>query len=220
MLNKVPEVTLYFWVIKVLCTTVGETAADFLNENLGLGLTDTTFVMSAVLVVALVFQFRLRRYVPGVYWLAVVLISVVGTLITDNLTDNFGVSLVTTTIVFSVALAATFAAWYASERTLSIHTHLHHAARGVLLAGGPLHLRARHRGGRPDRRAARHRLLAVGADLRRDDRGRVRRARALRAERDPRVLDRLHPDPAARRVDRRLPLPADAPTAGSASARR
>jgi uncharacterized membrane-anchored protein len=122
MLNKVPEVTLYFWVIKVLCTTVGETAADFLKDNLGLGLTKTTFAMSAVLVVALAFQFRSRRYAPGVYWLAVVLISVVGTLITDNLTDNFGVSLVTTTIVFGVVLAATFAAWYASERTLSIHT--------------------------------------------------------------------------------------------------
>ena len=122
MLNKVPEVTVYFWIIKVLCTTVGETAADFLNGNLGLGLTKTTFVMSAVLAVALVFQFRLRRYVPAVYWLAVVLISIVGTLITDNLTDNFGVSLVTTTIAFSIALAATFAAWYASERTLSIHT--------------------------------------------------------------------------------------------------
>src|SRR5437868_10285834 len=94
MLNKVPEVTVYFWIIKVLCTTVGETAADFLNDNLGLGLTKTTFVTGAVLVVALVFQFRVRRYVPGIYWLAVVLISVVGTLITDNLTDNFGVSLV------------------------------------------------------------------------------------------------------------------------------
>ena len=122
MLNKVPEVTLFFWIIKILCTTVGETAADFLNTSLNLGLTVTTFVMSAVLVVALVFQFRYRRYVPGIYWLAVVLISVVGTLITDNLTDNFGVSLVTTTIVFSITLAAVFAAWYASERTLSIHT--------------------------------------------------------------------------------------------------
>jgi uncharacterized membrane-anchored protein len=122
MLNKVPEVTLYFWIIKILCTTVGETAADFLNTNLNLGLTGTTYVISAVLAVALVFQFRLRRYVPSAYWLAVVLISVVGTLITDNLTDNFGVSLVTTTVVFSVALAAAFAAWYATERTLSIHS--------------------------------------------------------------------------------------------------
>jgi uncharacterized membrane-anchored protein len=122
MLNKVPEVTLYFWIIKILCTTVGETAADFLADNLGLGLTVTTFIMSGVLIVALSFQFRYRRYVPGIYWLAVVLISIVGTLITDNLTDNFGVSLVTTTIVFSIALAVVFAAWYASERTLSIHT--------------------------------------------------------------------------------------------------
>jgi uncharacterized membrane-anchored protein len=122
MLNKVPEVTLYFWIIKILCTTVGETAADFLDGNLGLGLTNTTFVMSALLVVSLGFQFRLKRYVPGVYWSAVVLISVVGTLITDNLTDGLGVSLVLSTIGFGIALALTFAAWYASERTLSIHT--------------------------------------------------------------------------------------------------
>ncbi len=122
MLNKVPEVTIYFWVIKVLATTVGETAADFLNTNLGLGLTGTSLVMAALLVVVLFFQFRSHRYVPGIYWLAVVLLSVVGTLITDNLTDNFGISLETTTAVFSVALAATFAAWYGFEKTLSIHT--------------------------------------------------------------------------------------------------
>src|SRR3954447_10187166 len=122
MLNKVPEVTLYFWLIKILCTTVGETAADYLNDNLGLGLTNTTYIVSALLIAALVFQFRATRYVPGIYWLAVVLISVVGTLITDNLVDNYGVALQTTTIAFTIALAATFAAWYASERTLSIHT--------------------------------------------------------------------------------------------------
>ena len=122
MLNKVPEVTVYFWVIKVLCTTVGETAADFLNEKLHLGLTGTTCVMSGLLAAALVFQFRSRKYVPGIYWLAVVLISVVGTLITDNLTDNLGVSLVATTIVFGIALAVTFAVWYAKEKTLSIHS--------------------------------------------------------------------------------------------------
>jgi uncharacterized membrane-anchored protein len=122
MLNKVPEVTLYFWVIKILCTTVGETAADFLNDNLHLGLTGTTCVMSGLLAVALFFQMRSRKYVPGIYWLAVVLISVVGTLITDNLTDNLGVSLVTTTIVFAVALTVTFVVWYAKEKTLSIHS--------------------------------------------------------------------------------------------------
>src|SRR3954453_12337688 len=122
MLNKVPEVTAYFWIIKILCTTVGETAADYLNSNLGLGLTNTSYLMSALLIVVLAFQFRLRKYVPGVYWLAVVLISIVGTLISDNLVDNLGVPLQTTTIAFGVALAATFAVWFAFERTLSIHT--------------------------------------------------------------------------------------------------
>ena len=122
MLNKVPEVTLYFWIIKVLCTTVGETAADYLNANMHLGLAGTTYVMSGLLILALFFQFRERRYVPSIYWLAVVLICVVGTLITDNLTDSLGVPLEATTIVFAVALAATFAVWYAKERTLSIHS--------------------------------------------------------------------------------------------------
>ena len=122
MLSKVPEVTLYFWIIKILCTTVGETAADLLNENLGLGLTATSLIMSVLLVITLAFQFRVKAYVPGVYWLAVVLISVVGTLVSDNLTDNLGVSLTVTTPVFAVLLAVTFAAWYVSERTLSIHS--------------------------------------------------------------------------------------------------
>ena len=122
MLNKVPEVTVFFWIIKVLATTVGETAADYLAETLGWGLTTTTYVVGAGLVAILVVQFRARKYVPWVYWLAVVLISIVGTLITDNLVDNHGVALETTTTIFAVALAATFAVWFASERTLSIHT--------------------------------------------------------------------------------------------------
>src|SRR3954465_4729777 len=122
MLNKVPEVTLYFWVVKVLCTTVGETASDYLSDNVGLGLTKTTYITSALLAVTLVFQFRARRYVAPLYWLGIVLISVVGTQITDNLTDNYGVSLVTTTTIFSIVLAVAFAVWWGSERTLSIHT--------------------------------------------------------------------------------------------------
>jgi uncharacterized membrane-anchored protein len=122
MLNKVPEVTIYFWIIKILCTTVGETAADLMNEELGLGLTNTTYIMGAALIAILVVQFRSRKYIPGVYWLAVVLISIVGTLITDNLVDNAGVPLETTTIAFSAALAVVFAVWYAVERTLSVHT--------------------------------------------------------------------------------------------------
>ncbi|HEY2055418.1 MAG TPA: hypothetical protein VGH14_15915 [Solirubrobacterales bacterium] len=122
MLNKVPEITLYFWVIKILCTTVGETFADNLNENLGLGLTNTSYIMGAVLIAVIIAQFRSRRYIPGIYWLAVVLVSVVGTLVSDNLVENYGVTLETTTIAFSVCLIATFATWYWSERTLSVHT--------------------------------------------------------------------------------------------------
>jgi uncharacterized membrane-anchored protein len=122
MLNKVPKVTIFFWIIKILSTTVGETAADFLNTNLNLGLTNTSLVMSGLLLITLFFQFRARKYVPGIYWLAVVLISIVGTLISDNLTDNLGVPLETTTIIFTIALLVTFGAWYASEKTLSIHS--------------------------------------------------------------------------------------------------
>ncbi|MCB0881687.1 MAG: hypothetical protein KDC33_05650 [Thermoleophilia bacterium] len=122
LLNKVPEVAALFWIIKVLCTTVGETAADYLNDTLGFGLTNTTYIMGALLVVVLAAQFRARRYMAPLYWSAVVLISIVGTLITDNLTDGYGVALTTTTTIFAVALAATFVGWYAVERTLSIHT--------------------------------------------------------------------------------------------------
>jgi uncharacterized membrane-anchored protein len=122
MFNKVPEVTFYFWVIKIMCTTIGETAADYLNSNLGFGLTNTTYVAGALLIALLVTQFRLRRYVPSVYWSVVVVVSVFGTLITDNLTDHFNVPLTTTTTIFAVVLALIFAVWWGFERTLSIHT--------------------------------------------------------------------------------------------------
>ena len=121
-LNKVPEITVFFWIIKVLCTTVGETAADLLNEKAGLGLTGVSVLMSALLAVVLVVQFRTTAYRAGVYWLAVALISVVGTLISDNLTDNMGVPLETTTTVFGIVLAVVFVVWYRRERTLSIHS--------------------------------------------------------------------------------------------------
>ena len=121
MMNKVPRITLYFWVIKILCTTIGETAADFLNGKFNLGLTGTTIIMGALLIVALYFQFKANKYVPTIYWIAVVLISVVGTLITDNLTDNLGVPLIGTTIVFSIILGIVLIIWYHYEKTLSIH---------------------------------------------------------------------------------------------------
>jgi len=122
LLNKVPEVTLYFWVIKVLCTTVGETFADFLNVNLGFGLTGTSITMGVLLTIALFFQFNSKKYIPSIYWITVVFISVFGTLVTDNLTDKMGIRLETSTILFSVLLLLTFVLWYVSEKTLSIHS--------------------------------------------------------------------------------------------------
>jgi uncharacterized membrane-anchored protein len=122
MLNKVPEVTLFFWIIKIMCTTVGETAADYLNDNLGFGLTNTTIVSGVLLAILLAVQFKLRRYVAPVYWVVVVVISVFGTLITDNLSDGYNVPLTTSTPIFAVILAAVFATWFAKERTLSIHS--------------------------------------------------------------------------------------------------
>ncbi len=208
MLNKVPEVTLYFWIIKILCTTVGETAADFLADNLGLGLTVTTFVMSGVLVVSLAAQFHTRRYVPGIYWLAVVLISIVGTLITDNLTDNFGISLVADDYCLQHR-PRTHLRRLVPERTNALDPHdRHDKERGVLLARRPLHLRTRDRRGGSGRRTLRHRLPAIGAFVRRPHRCRLRPPRPVRARRRPRVLDRLHPHPATRGIDRRLPVPA------------
>ena len=122
LLNRVPEVTLYFWVIKVCATTVGETASDYLSDTRGLGLPMTMAIMGSLLAVVLAAQFALRRYVPAVYWAAVVLISVVGTNITDQLHDGFGISNTIIAPVFAVALAAVFLGWFAVERTLSIHT--------------------------------------------------------------------------------------------------
>ena len=122
MLNKVPEVTLSFWIIKILATTVGETVADFLAVGAGLGKTFTNIGMASLLAIALVFQMRKREYTPWVYWLSVVLVSIVGTQITDLFTDGLGVSLYLSTSVFTVGLAVIFGVWYSKEKTLSIHT--------------------------------------------------------------------------------------------------
>lgn len=122
VLSKVPEVTLVFWIIKVLCTTVGETAADFLNVNLNLGLMVTSIIMGVALLVALFVQFKTKKYTPVVYWLTVMLISVFGTLVTDNLSDTLHVPLEYSTICFTMLLAITFGVWYAKEKTLSIHS--------------------------------------------------------------------------------------------------
>lgn len=120
--NRVPSVTADFWLIKLMAVTMGETAADYLNVQMGFGLSATSLIMSAILAGALVWQFAQKGYVPSSYWLSVVLISIVGTLITDNLVDNFHVPLMDTTIAFSIALALTFLLWFQTERTLSIHS--------------------------------------------------------------------------------------------------
>src|SRR6267378_26721 len=122
MLNKVPQVTLWFWIVKIMSTTVGETGADYLAVHVGLGPLVTGAVMAVLLIAAIILQLRANRYVPWIYWLAVVLVSVVGTQITDALTDGLEVSLYVSTAAFAAALAATFATWYRSERTLSIRT--------------------------------------------------------------------------------------------------
>jgi uncharacterized membrane-anchored protein len=122
VISKVPEVTAFFWIIKILSTTIGETAADFLNVNLNLGLTITSVIVGILFFVMLAIQFKTKKYTPVVYWLTVALISVFGTLVTDNLSDNLHVPLEFSTIFFSVVLAITFAVWYMKEKTLSIHS--------------------------------------------------------------------------------------------------
>ena len=122
LLSKVPEVTVWFWVIKILCTTVGESFADWINMTLGVGLIPTALIFTVVLAAVLAWQSSLNRYVPFVYWLTVVVLSVTGTLYTDILTDNLGVPLALSTSVFAAILAVVFGVWFARERTLSIHS--------------------------------------------------------------------------------------------------
>lgn len=121
MLNKVPEITLVFWLIKMMSTTVGETAADFMIFNFKLGLPTTSLIMTVLFLIVLTIQLRTKEYIPWKYWLTVVFVSVLGTLITDNMTDNLGILLSVSTIGFSIVLAMVFAVWYAREKTLSIH---------------------------------------------------------------------------------------------------
>lgn len=122
MLSKVPEITIWFWIIKILCTTVGESFADWINMALGVGLVSTALIFIVVTAIVLVVQMRLRQYRPGAYWLTVVVMSITGTLLTDVLTDLAGVPLWISSAVFSVILAVVFTIWFVKERTLSIHS--------------------------------------------------------------------------------------------------
>src|SRR6202011_2034333 len=105
MLNKVPQVTLIFWFIKIMSTTVGETGADYLAVHVGLGTAITDGIMGTFLIARLLLQLRSRLDLPWIYLLTVVLVSVVGTQITDALTDGLGVSLYLSTTVFALTLA-------------------------------------------------------------------------------------------------------------------
>lgn len=118
--RKVPEVTAFFWIVKVLTTGMGETTSDFLvrtiNPYAAVAIGGVCFA------VALALQLRARRYVPWIYWLAVVMVAIFGTMVADAIHIQLGVPYVVSAACFSIALAAIFIVWYASEKTLSIHT--------------------------------------------------------------------------------------------------
>jgi uncharacterized membrane-anchored protein len=120
MANKVPEVTAYFWIIKVLTTGMGETASDLLAKVLGP--VPAVALGGLALVASLAVQFAVRRYVAWAYWTAVVMVSVFGTMAADVLHVGLGVPYTVSTPAFLIVLAAVFALWYASERMLSIHS--------------------------------------------------------------------------------------------------
>lgn len=147
MISKVPAVTAFFWAIKVMATTVGETAADFVSAGLGFGLAGASVTLGAVAGFVMLLQFSRERYVPAIYWLAVVMISITGTLITDLMVDEFGVSLIAATLGFAAGLAAVFALWWRAEGTLSSIRSTRRAARGFTGSpfSSPLRL-ARRRG--------------------------------------------------------------------------
>jgi uncharacterized membrane-anchored protein len=122
MLNKVPEVTVTFWIINVMSTTVGKTGADYFAARAGLGAAITGGIIVSLLIVMLPMQFRSWRYLPWRYWTTVMLMSALGTQITNALTAGSNISRYVSTTVFSLLLGATFATWYFRERTLSIYT--------------------------------------------------------------------------------------------------
>jgi uncharacterized membrane-anchored protein len=118
--SKVPVITVYFWIIKVLTTGMGETTSDYLvhrfNPYYAVVVTGIVFALGLAL------QLAVRRYVTWIYWLAVVMVSVFGTMVADVTHIEFGVPYYLSTAFYGVALVVIFALWYLSERTLSIHS--------------------------------------------------------------------------------------------------
>jgi uncharacterized membrane-anchored protein len=118
--TKVPEITIWFWIAKIASTGMGEAAADFGYLKYGT-LVDGAFG-AILLIVALALQFRTRRYNTWIYWLAVVAVSVTGTMAADGLHIVVGLPYTVTTALYAGVLAAIFVIWYWTERTLSIHS--------------------------------------------------------------------------------------------------
>ncbi|MDQ1555440.1 MAG: hypothetical protein QOI02_442 [Actinomycetota bacterium] len=118
--SKVPQITALFWAVKVLSTGMGETTSDFFVKQFIPEI--AVIVAGIVLAVALVLQFRSPRYVPGLYWFAVVMVSVFGTMAADVVHIVLGVPYLVSTAAFAIALAVIFILWFRTEKTLSIHS--------------------------------------------------------------------------------------------------
>jgi uncharacterized membrane-anchored protein len=119
-IRKVPEIGVYFWIIKGLSTAQGEVTSDYLVRQINPVI---AVVLGGLgLVAALTLQLTARRYVAWIYWLAVVMVAIFGTMVADVLHVRFGIPYLVSTAFFAVALVVIFVAWYASEKTLSIHT--------------------------------------------------------------------------------------------------
>jgi len=119
--NRVAGLTLFFWIVKILSTTVGETVADFVAVDMGVGLMGTTLLMGAITIAATFWNFKMKKYFAPAYWFLIVMMSIEGTLITDILVDDYGISLITLDIVFTIMMLTGFYLWYKEEGTLSIH---------------------------------------------------------------------------------------------------
>jgi uncharacterized membrane-anchored protein len=119
---KVPEITVLFWVIKVLSTAMGEALSDFLDGGSGLWPVAGCLLALIVFVVALRMQFRAATYSPAIYWFAVAMVATFGTMAADGWHQALGIPYYGSTALYVVALAVIFWRWHKSEGTLSIHS--------------------------------------------------------------------------------------------------
>ena len=119
-LKKVPDLSAYFWTIKILSTAMGEALSDFLVHTIDPVI--AVMIGAAGLAIALIIQFSSKSYQPWKYWLTVSMVAVFGTMAADVLHVGLGVPYIVSTIFFAVALTAIFIIWYRTEKTLSIHS--------------------------------------------------------------------------------------------------